>query len=157
MGVYVYKTKPTAIADVTFETLDGKRTRAHVQVYEYAFKCYRYSEDERTRAKVCGPAERAFERLNTQPLNWGITAYEGRVGIGDPVFHTGNAIAAVEIGDGKSIGRIVAVHRGVKLFQPRPVVTHVPVVKPVVAPVAAPRLGDEPCKPAAAMATIDFI
>ncbi len=118
MGEYVYKTKPTATAEVTFESLDGKRTRAEVQVYEYAFKSAGWHEDKQLWARICGPSERAFERRGSLPLRWGIYAFEGKAHIGDPVFYTGSIVAGLEIADGNKIGRIVAVHRGVKLAQP---------------------------------------
>jgi hypothetical protein len=158
MGVYVYKTKPTAVATVTVETPDGRRERMDVQVYEFAFKCYRYDEDARTWTKVCGPSERAFERRGTRPLPYGVSAYEGAMSLGEPVFPTRHQVAAVEISDQKPYGKVVAIHRGLKVHRPRveTVVPFQPQPTPVAPRVEQRAVAGEQCKPIAAVSVIEF-
>lgn len=156
MGVYVHKTTPTAVATIVMETPEGERRTVEVQMYEFAFKCFRMEEDERTWKRVCGPAERAFERRGTKPAALGIGTYQGSATIGEPVFETRGRVAGIEITDSKPVGKIVSLvssRSRLTLTQPRAWFWE---NKP--APVAAPQpiAGLDGAKPAAAITTIEF-
>lgn len=114
MGVYVYKTKPTATAEVIVKTDDGCIRPMTVQVYEYAYKVHR--DDYVLHQRIVAPAQRAFAKRGTNPLPHGVIGYNGMVGLGDPVFLTRGFVSAIEIGENTPVGKIVNVRKGVKLL-----------------------------------------
>jgi len=161
MGAYVYKTTPTATARIVMEdAATGERRMVDVQLYEFAFKCYRMEEDAKTWARKCGPAERAFEKRGTKPLAAGISVYKGECSIGDPVFPTRGYVAAVEISDVKAIGKIVAVISSRQPLRARAPQSWLAASKPAtpvaVAPIVAPQPKLDEVKPAAAMPLLNW-
>lgn len=110
MGTYVYKTTPKAVMNV--ETLDGRSLR--VQVYRYAYKLY-YSgfdaeeKNERMHRRTCGAAERAFERQNVKPLDYGIVVYRNQKPTeGTPVFRTRGLVSPVEPEDSEPVTKVAS-------------------------------------------------
>jgi len=122
MGVYCYKTSPAKVATVVAQDLAGKEFTVDVNLYAFAYKCYRMEEDARTYSRIVGPAETAFKRKGTKPLAHGITVYEGATDVGAPVFLTHGHVGMIEPGEARNsvIGRVVRVIRGVKLTKPTP-------------------------------------
>lgn len=118
MGTYTYKTTPSKAALVVMRDEAGVESTVPVHVYEFAFKCYRYDEDDKTWKRVIGPAERAFEKKGIKPLPHGVSAFKGQVGIGDPVFATHGRVGMIEPTEGKRLGTIVRVISGVKVLKP---------------------------------------
>jgi hypothetical protein len=121
MGVYTYKTTPSQTAVILVERPDGTRETVPVSVYSFAFKCWRFDEDERIAKRVIGPAIRAFERRGTKPCAEGISVYEGRLNVGDPVFATYGNVDLIEPGEGKRTGKVLARVSGPVKVLPAPV------------------------------------
>jgi hypothetical protein len=118
MGAYTYKTTPSKAALIVMRDAAGVESTVPVHVYEFAFKCGRWSEDDLAWKRYIGPAERAFEKKGIKPLPHGVSAFKGAVGIGDPVFLTHGCVGVVEPGEGHRAGTIVRVISGVKVLKP---------------------------------------
>ena len=95
MGIYVYKTTPSAFKYVTMERADGLgQVTIELQLYEFAFKPYHnYKIDQKLHNRFVAPSIRAFEKRGIKPYPYGALSHNGMPAIGDPVFKTNHTIA----------------------------------------------------------------
>ena len=114
MGIYCYKTTPSATRVVTVLTTTGKVEVVRVQLYSFAFKLGRWSDDSaKAEARVTDPCCRAFDRKNVRPLP--LAAHDA-VEVGASVFLNNGAICPHEFGERLSVyGKIIKTSRMAKV------------------------------------------
>lgn len=105
MGIYCYKTTPSATRVVTVLTTTGKVEVVRVQLYSFAFKLGRLGDS----SAVTAPCYRAFDRKNVRPLP---LATNAEVEVGAPVYQNSGEICPLEFGEGLPVyGKIIKTSR----------------------------------------------
>lgn len=114
MGIYCYKTTPSATRVVTVLTPGGKVEVVRVQLYSFAYKIGRWSEDyAKAEVRITGPCYRAFYRKVARPL---MLAAHAEVEVGAYVFQNNGLICPLEFGEGlKVYGKIIKTSRMAKV------------------------------------------
>ena len=108
MGVYVYKTTPSAVKQVQVQFKDGTVRSAFVQSYTFAYKPYRSVFDgdsnDRMDSRHVEPARRAFAKRGNGPTPFGVL---GPIQIGSVVENTNSRVAIYDEDSRERVGTVI--------------------------------------------------